>query len=216
MLVEIIINTPWWVFAIFIYVLFIGIRAFWDRKIYNIMQLLTVPLILSGFSLMGLVRNYGFSLYGLNYFLLASLMGIILGYFYASKSGVQVASDLKYIIIPGNFITLILMLLIFSKKYFLGYKYSIDQALKDNIYYMLFDIITSGFLIGILFGRSIYYAKTLGKEIYLSVAAYIVSFGAFAYVSFAVAHNHWDQAVVGVVVGVAVGVGVGVGGGIGV
>lgn len=161
MIVEFIMNTPWWVFAIFVYVLFVGIRALSPRKIDNPAPLLILPLILSGFSLMGLVRNYGFSTYALNYLLLSTLVGLIIGYSYAFKSGIVVDKELKYIIIPGSFITLILMLLIFSKKYFLGYKYAIDQALKDNVYYMLFDIITSGLFLGILVGRSVYYAKKL-------------------------------------------------------
>src|SRR3990167_3936056 len=48
----------------------------------------------------------------------------------------------------------------------------------------------------------VYYGRALKKEVYVSSAAYAVSIGSFAYVTFAVAHNLWDQAVLGVVVGV--------------
>lgn len=158
-IVKVIMQTPWWAFVAFVYILLVGIRGFWKRTFNNITTLFFLPIVFTGLSVMFLYQNYGFNLHNLNYFLLAYVIGILIGFTHAYKIGFIIDEQSKKFIIPGSFLNLILMLTIFAKKYYFGYKYAIDATLKDNFFYMLFDLIFTGLVLGMLMGRPLFYAK---------------------------------------------------------
>ncbi|TNF67512.1 MAG: hypothetical protein EP298_06910 [Gammaproteobacteria bacterium] len=150
--------TPWWVYVLFIYLLFIGIKA--SKPSHKpISKLAIIPAIFLILSIESLINQT--NLHGINLlaYAIALVIGIIIGFIIACFIGAQATKENnKYIIIlPGSWLTLILILIIFISKYYFGFKVGDNPNLIHNLYFTITMLSVYGVTAGLFIGRFIFY-----------------------------------------------------------
>jgi hypothetical protein len=147
--------TPWWVYALFFYLMFIGIKALKD-DIKPISVCLIMPVIFTGMSVDNIIMLPYLNLWYTIAFYIGSLIivGSSIGFILAKKIGVSVDKDHQLIQLPGSWFTLISILLIFIIKYYFHYKMEVNPKQIDIEYHF---IIASGIITGLFIGRVSYY-----------------------------------------------------------
>ena len=128
---EAAINTPWWVYILFIYLLFIGIKAS-KPAVVHIAKLAAIPLVFTYLSLETLILSFNINVLSVGTWLISVLAGIGLGVWLVKSLQIQVDRAKKLIGIPGTWSTLIIVLIIFASKYYFGYQAGIDPQLASS------------------------------------------------------------------------------------
>ncbi len=155
-------GAPWWAYALLIYLLSIGIQSIWPRTI-TVKRLLLLPLLFAAWSF--------YSLYGklaLGFLSLLPVWVVFLAI--GAYLGVREVHEWHFkkdrhkgeITIPGNYSTLILMLLIFILKFFWGYYYATHTEISYWIYFA--DTLTSALITGFFVGRAAFFFKSYLKH----------------------------------------------------
>ena len=121
---EALVNTPWWVYVIFVYVLIFGIRAT-KTRIVSLSRMFIIPIILIALSINELLTTVQPVWYNFFIWVIAILIGIYLGWLQIYHFKILIDRKKHLIQTPGTWTTLILLLIIFSTKYYFGYQLSI-------------------------------------------------------------------------------------------
>lgn len=151
-------GAPWWAYLLFVYFVIIGIKATKPREI-PISVVFILPLVFVIWSFSQLYTKLEMGMSSLLYWWLASLVaGTFLGVLEVHKWHIQKDKRKGRITIPGNYSTLILILIIFILKFFWGYIYAIDPHPSYAIY--LFDTISSALVCGFFIGRAAFFFKS--------------------------------------------------------
>lgn len=156
-------GAPWWLYLLFIYLVIVGLRAIKPRPV-TIIRVVLLPLFLLAWALNDLYAkvNLGFA------FLILVWIGFLRLGIYLGVTEVQswhISKNLKgdykgEITIPGNYTTLVLIILIFAFKIFWAYFYT---TRPDISYTLLFDAITSSLITGFFVGQAAVFFKKFQK-----------------------------------------------------
>lgn len=155
---HIVSGAPWWVYALFVYFVLIGVKSMKPRTI-PIKLIVLLPLVFVGWSFYSL---YGKLQLGLWSLLPVWIVFLALGA-YLGKREVQswkIISDRQkgMVTIPGNYSTLVLILLIFVLKFTWGYFYATRAEIPYGIYFA--DTLTTALVSGFFVGRAaVYYYR---------------------------------------------------------
>lgn len=151
MITKIILQTPYWVWGICVYLLYIGIKATQDRVIY-LPKLFIPPFIFLAMRFFSLIHLTPQSIF-LSFIFLC--IGIIFGIYHGYQTKITYMRNL-YISLPGSKITLIMILLFFMTKYSFGVLKTINIPLYNE--YGFFDILINMVFSGYLLGKSLSYS----------------------------------------------------------
>lgn len=151
-------HTPWWVFLLFIYLLKVGVDASKPSKV-SLIKLFILPTLFFLLSLNNLytavqTTPFNFLIYGI--FL---GFGLIVGYFLVKNLSINFDPETREVILPGTYTTLVLILFIFSSKYYFGYSLANDPNLLEDTYFERLMLAVSSLWAGIMVGR-------LGRIVY--------------------------------------------------
>jgi hypothetical protein len=149
--IKAIIGTPIWVWVIFIYLLLVGLKATRNRIIY-LPKLYIIPIILIGLKYQTFFSGNYFSIALYASFL---CIGIGTGILSALKAPIKIFKDLKSIELPGNYSTLIILLLFFFVKYIFGYLQATNTILANQ--YAFLELSIEGAFSGYFGGKTLYY-----------------------------------------------------------
>ena len=155
-ILQIIARTPIWVWPLLGFLLFKGIRAFWP-SVMNVYKIFIFPAIFLVLSLNGLIATSGcmscIVFMRFSALLIGSIVGLLL------FKGIVVEADKKksLIRVPGTASTLLLILAIFSIKYYFGFKSAIDPALAKTFVFVSAKLVITGITSGITIGRALCY-----------------------------------------------------------
>ena len=120
---SLIVDTPWWVYVIFIYIIIKGIKAFHTQDLPYvktfIIPLLFLALGISSFT--HYLMNGSSSLIAL-YWLVGLGIGILMNHFIIANPILAVNHSKKIVTIKGSPWLLIYLLTIFIVKYYFGYQ----------------------------------------------------------------------------------------------
>lgn len=154
-IINVLFHTPTYVYFIFVYLVIVGIRTARDRvvSLYKSMVVVAVFLYLSINGIAKLQLDYGYYL-ALFMILAASAY---LGWLQAAKRKILIDREKMLLSLPGSWATLVLVFVIFSSKYYIGYKSSLDPSFLLSSPAKLLAIVTSGFSSGAVVGRFINY-----------------------------------------------------------
>ena len=148
-LLQIISGTPFWVWIVFAYILFVGINAL-RKRIVPVYRFAIMPIIFVVWSIVSLYDKTTFSL------IMWSLfygIGITLGYYMMRRLNISINKETYLVHIPGSVIPLIISCSFFLVKYCLGVSYALNPILKFNVIIAGFDGVLSGIFSGISTGR---------------------------------------------------------------
>jgi membrane protein CcdC involved in cytochrome C biogenesis len=147
---KILSGTPSWVFFVFVYLIFIGIRATKDRNVH-IGKMFLMPSIFFALFLIRLIAIWRLDICAI--FFTALTVALLLSHFFIKRKSPEIHG--KYVFIKGSCETLIVVMIIFCIKYFFGYMKAVNSELEK---YLIAEIIISGITTGFLLNKIIRYA----------------------------------------------------------
>ena len=85
--------------------------------------------------------------------MIALLIGMAIGYAYMCHLGVHINKPNKTIHMPGSWFTMMLVLVIFASKYYLGYETGMHPQIIHNVHFISVMMSVSGVCSGLFVGR---------------------------------------------------------------
>lgn len=150
-LLEILEETTWWVYLIFLYLLVIGCNAA-RRRTMSLKKIFVLPAVLLLWFFFEFYEWWPGTWTALFYWLLSLAAGIGLGWFTVHKWKIYVDRQRKIIILPGTWSTLALAMLFFFIRYGFALYYRTHGDISHTA--LLVDLIVSGILNGAFIGRT--------------------------------------------------------------
>jgi hypothetical protein len=155
-LFEILTHTPWWVYVLFAYILYVGITAMKLRSV-PVFQLFIVPTIFTILSIHTLVGRIGDHLLYIIPWALAAAIGLSIGWIEMKRLNIVVDRKKRLLKIPGSVFTLILLLLFFGSQYYYGFISATAPERAKEIQFVIFILLISGMGTGIMWVRGVGY-----------------------------------------------------------
>lgn len=162
-LYQIVINTPWWVYLLAMYLIKIGINATKTRMV-SLKKLFLMPLIFILMSVHTLIEYFTMNSFAISVLGFAMGIGILLGWLQVFRYSLKVDRQRALIQIPGTWSTLGVIVIIFTAKYYFGYKLALDPTLAKEMNFAISLLGVSGVCTGLFLGRLgcyLYRFKTL-------------------------------------------------------
>jgi len=154
--IQILLPTPWWVYVLFAYILYVGIKATRMRSV-PVLQLFIAPSIFTILSIHTLVGRISDHLLYIIPWGIATAVGIAIGWIEMHRLNIIVDRKNHLLKIPGSVFTLILFLLFFGSKYYYGFMSATDPERTKEIQFVIFILLISGIGTGIMWVRGFGY-----------------------------------------------------------
>ncbi len=155
-------STPIWVYLLFFYCIFIGVISRKDGVV-SIYKMLIMPIVFTYMSVETLYLKFGIHYLSVGTFVVALMLGLFMGLLQAKLQGVSVDKEKKLVAIPGSNLPLILILIIFSSKYYFGYELDANPNIANNTTFEIALLVVSGMTAGLFAGRVTYYFSRMKK-----------------------------------------------------
>ncbi len=168
---EILKGTPTWVYALFCYLTFVGLKAS-APQVIALKKLFILPVIFTVWSFYTLVTKFPVTMYTSTVWSFSVLAGYYLGWYLNRPSIIQADKLKRLIALPASWVPLISFFLIFAAKYFFGYTYAMHPEAKLNFLYYGPHIALSGIISGIFIGKLLcfYHKYKFTKHTDLSIS----------------------------------------------
>lgn len=151
-LYQILLNTPWWVYVLLVYLLCVGYKASKPGTV-SIKKLLILPVLFSVMSIHSLVTVIGVNGFSVSVYGVALLVGIGLGWWQITNRGIIVDKTHLLVKSSGTWSTLIIIFIIFFTKYYFGYELALDPAKAHQSGFEFSLLAVSGVCTGLFVGR---------------------------------------------------------------
>ena len=159
---KIVGGAPWWVYVLFIYLVSIGIKSTRPR-IVPIQRVVLLPLLFVAWALYNLYGKLALGFVSLIPVWVVFLsLGAYLGVKEVHAWRISTNRHKGEITIPGNYSTLVLIVLIFVLKFFWGYFYATHTEVSYGIYCA--DTLTSSLVTGFFVGRAGFFLKSYCRK----------------------------------------------------
>lgn len=164
---DIIVYTPYWVWGVFIFLLFIGSISLKDRTIpvYRIVLLPIVFFFVSFFSIVSMYRGELLFFAMISYFILLVVGGGLVEKILMSM-GIRVIYHRaeRRLFISGNRFTLVSVILIFLIKYILNVVWTVkNTSLNDDLSFAIIFGSISGICASVFIGELLYFYGKLNN-----------------------------------------------------
>jgi hypothetical protein len=146
-LVQILSNTPAWVFVLFLVLLALGFRQTQTRSLRKVPALL-LPAGMVALSLAGVNSSFGFTPVPLTAWAIALGIATVLGYAFYRDRGVEFDATEQRFRVPGSWMPLAVILAIFFAKYV----YAVMRALGAEVISTPVFVIALSAVYGLLSG----------------------------------------------------------------
>lgn len=148
---DILSETPWWVYVLFFGLVSIGFAAARPRVV-SLRRLLILPLVFTLWNLAWLNER----IHGRHSLLVFWILGLAIGSYFGGMSVrkwiVKADRQQEKVHLPGSWSTLVLILLVFAVRYFFVYHYERFPDTSSDLY--TYDAAISGLITGIFMGRA--------------------------------------------------------------
>lgn len=149
---EILADTPWWVYILFVGLVIIGMKSLKPRTI-SFARLILLPAVFTIWNIVWLTERLAGQYSFLLFWFISLSAGVFVGRETVRRWKIKADHRNKTISLPGTKSTLILILLVFAFRYFFVYNYETHPHASSHFF--LADSIVSGVIIGIFIGRSL-------------------------------------------------------------
>lgn len=151
-------HTPWWVYALFAYLIFRGVKALRPGET-TLIKVAIIPVVFTIWSLLELVRLYGLAVGAIAIWVAGLAIGVAIGYFMLRKAAITVDRTTGVIHRPADYSLLPLVILIFAVKYTFGAIAAISPELLMDPGFRIADLGLSGLFTGTFIGKFAVYAR---------------------------------------------------------
>lgn len=151
-------NTPTWVYLLFAFLIWVGIKASKPR-VLPIKKLFILPAVFVYMSTHTLLTSFAIHFIDVSIWAGAIFLGTVIGWFeiFRNHTKIKVDKQQHLIQIPGSWMTLALIIIIFASKYYFSYELDVDPALIKQSWFEYSMLSVSGVCTGILIGRALCY-----------------------------------------------------------
>ena len=152
-LLSLFLGAPWWVWPLFCYLIFVGYSATMPRKML-IPLFFILPVVFLGMKVELLTQGKN----GIKVLFCFSLIsGFLFGFLVALREKISFDLQRYEVLVPGNWHTLFLLLLIFSIKFASG----VAQAVKYEHFFIVYliETIIHALIVGFFGGKAYCYTK---------------------------------------------------------
>ena len=153
---TILTNTPWWVYLLFAYLIWVGVDAS-KTQIEPLTKVFIAPAIFTYLSIETLITAFHLSFFTVTIWSAGILLGAVLGAWFLKRYTMRVDRDNKLIEIPGTWSTLVIIILIFVTKYYFSYQLGVDPAKAQQTGFELSALGLSGLFTGRFIGGAAVY-----------------------------------------------------------
>lgn len=155
MIYDILRHTPVWIFFLFTFLIIVGWIQTKPRNI-NLSRLLIIPTVMILLSIIGVLASFGMNIMSMAFWLTGVVAAITLHWIFKYPGQVTYNKDTKIFSIPGSWIPLALMMLIFFTKYFIGASIAIHPEIKTISSFIIISCLILGFASGSFFSRAFF------------------------------------------------------------
>ncbi len=145
-------HTPWWVYLLFVYLILLGIKASKTRMV-SLRKLFVIPLFFTFISIHTLFTSFSINAFSLSVLVGSILVGTLAGWAQIIRYQLKIDKQHGVIQIPGSWVTLALILVIFASKYYFGYELATDPQLVKQTGFEFSMLGISGLTTGLFVGR---------------------------------------------------------------
>lgn len=149
---QLVSDTPWYVYVILILLINLGIRAS-KTQVIPLRKLFIIPVVFTALSLHTLMTSVAFSYTNLACWFITILISAVLGWYQVARFPIKVDRENKLIKVPGTWSTLIIILLIFASKYYIGYQLAVHPYLLGQPSFEMIILAVAGFCNGWFIGK---------------------------------------------------------------
>ncbi len=166
-MIELITKTPVFVWPVWVFLLFMGIRA---RKLSTVPLKLFVimPTIFCTWAIYAILMRYGINFVPLFLWTISKLIGVWIGYLIVSRFSMRFDKINKKVEVPGSCMILVLSMSIFALRYFLGMTTAIRPDLAQS-WLLLIPELLATLLTGMFAGRSICCFKKYRDSLHITL-----------------------------------------------
>ena len=167
-ILDVLPNTPWWVFALFALLMWLGFQALRPRTL-PIWRLLITPAIFIGWGVVSLALQSMSSPILIADWSAAAVVGAVIASTTTRLHDVGIDRTRQLVSLPGSALPLMRNVLIFSAKYGLGVAVAIAPASKSDL--AVWDIAVSGASAGYFLGWLLQFASAYRRTTDQNLAA---------------------------------------------
>ena len=149
---EFAINTPWWVYLILAYLIFIGIRAGRPGFI-SLKRAVIIPVAFTILSIYTLLSAVQPTVLNITIWIIALLVGTLIGLIQMKFSRLKIDRERRLIWTEGNWTLLVVFILIFATKYYFDYQISVMPHIAEHPIFIYSLLTSSAILTGWFIGR---------------------------------------------------------------
>jgi hypothetical protein len=153
-ILTIITGAPIYVWFIFAYLVFIGVKNLKTRVVY-LPKLFIIPFVMLALKYNLFLSKNSFM------FILMITLGAVVSFFAHANTKIKIVKNLKSVELKGGYSAMIILMSFFFIKYLFGYLEHAKPELFSK-YYMI-EIILSGLFSGFFIGRAIRYMYLLRR-----------------------------------------------------
>lgn len=163
---EFLIHTPWYVYIIFIYILFIGIKSLRDNVV-SVYKFAILPILFIWMSVDIFTAKDHLSTQHWITFVIGIIIGSAFSWVTFKSTILGADAKKKLVKLSGNYSTLILLLVIFAVKYYVAYQVAVISH-PSNMH-LIGLILLSSIFTGTFVGRFllVIYALKHGRQMTL-------------------------------------------------
>lgn len=155
-MLDILQGTPLWVYAVYLWICYYGIRACLGGR-ENRRSLLILPVVLVVWSLMSLAP----SLLSSSAWAGGAVVGSLVGMLLFNANGARLDANGATLVLAGTWKTLLISQLFFAVKYYFGYQQAVHPLLLSTPSMLATIGAVSGFTVGLFCGRAIKLQRAL-------------------------------------------------------
>lgn len=162
--IQIIQNTPIWVFVLFFVLLGLGVIQIRDRTVGKV-GVTILPCVLVCLSFYGVISAFGPIYGGMLSWSIGLVVAIWIGYKLALPKGVAYLKESGSFSVPGSWIPLALMMAIFFTKYVVGVLIAMQVAVIREIEFIVVVSCLYGCFSGLFFSRLLVIRKSIKQDL---------------------------------------------------
>lgn len=152
-MLEILQQTPAWVYFTFLALIYLGVRACFTREI-NLRQTPILPVVFICLSVITFY-HYPQPLLTIPVWIVAAIIGAFVSRYLLEHHSIKLGKKINTLIIPGSCVTLFILLFYFSLRYYLGYQAAVRGGIHElTLMQVISFFISSGFISGFFIARS--------------------------------------------------------------
>jgi len=149
LIVTILVNSPWWVYALLALLVWLGVQALRTRTV-AVWRLLATPVVFIGWGIVSLALRSVSSPVLIADWLATAAIAAAIAWVAVNLDGVLIDRSRQLVTLKGSVVPILRNMLIFLAKYGLGVAIAIAPAFRAELY--IWDIAISGATAGYFLG----------------------------------------------------------------